>query len=170
MNQKDYIHDVAKTFLTCVVDRLTELELPIPCRVCVVPGQIVYDDCQGGQLAVSVTQEYWSSTFPAVDETPRGNGCTPPYLVADYLFSLMRCAPVPKGLNNIVPCAELEASALLIRNDAYALRTALSCCADALVDQGYIVDFLLRPVATSGPEGGCVGNEAVLTVGFAWLG
>jgi hypothetical protein len=172
MAAETYIYDVSKSLLDCIYDRLVELGLPLPCRVCVVPGAIAYDSCEGGgQLVVSATQEYVSEQFPTpATDISSNSGCSAPYLVVEFLFSLIRCAPTPTGLDTTVSCEALDETAILIGKDAYAMRTALKCCLEALLDTHFIVDYTMSPIVKVGPQGGCVGNEVRVRVGFTWLG
>lgn len=170
MSADTVVYDVSKNLLDCIGNGLEQLGLPIPCRICVVPGQIAYDDCNGGQLVVTTLQEYGSYSFPAVStDITDGYGCGPPYLAAEYLFSLMRCAPVPQGVTPVVPCVELDATASLIGRDSYVMRTSLQCCLNNLVETNIIADYTMAPVMRVGPQGGCVGNEVRVRVGFTWL-
>lgn len=166
------VYDVSKNLLDCIGNGLEQHELPIPCRICVVPGQIAYDSCsEGGQLAVTTVQEYNSYEFPApATDVPNGYECGNPYFVAEYLFSLMRCAPSPQGMSAVVPCVDLDETALLIGKDAYVIRTSVQCCLNDMMDQNIIADYTMAPVVRVGPQGGCVGNEMRIRVGYVWLG
>lgn len=161
------IFNVSKNLLECILAALEDAGLPIPCRVCVVPGEIAWDDCQGGQLVVSTTREFQSETFP-LEAFERGvnSSCGLPYLVAELTFNLLRCAPIPKGLSTSVPCEELEETALLLHKDAYWMRQALSCCLRDMKINYTILDYVVGATTRVGPEGACVGNETTVLVGF----
>ena len=164
------IFNTSKTLLECILAALEEAGLPIPCRVCAVPGAIAWDDCGGGQLVVSTVREFQSETFP-LEALERGvnSSCGLPYLVAELTFSLLRCAPSPKGLSTTVPCEDLEETSILLHRDAFHMRRALSCCLRDLkinYPTTEVLDYVVGATERVGPEGGCVGNETTVLVGF----
>lgn len=164
------VFDLAEDLLECAQQGLIDNDLEEPCRVCVVPGEIVWDTCaNGGQLVISSPRVYYSNVFPtelAQDSTIPSN-CGPGVVVGEYTLSLMRCAPLPKGNPPKGPsCAELRASALQINQDGFALRTSLLCCLAAMRRQNIILEYRLSGSTVIGPEGGCVGNEITILVGL----
>lgn len=164
------IFDTSKALLDCILSALEDAGLPIPCRICAVPGEIAWDNCNAGQLVVSTVREFQSETFP-LEALERGvnSSCGLPYLVAELTFSLLRCAPIPKGTSTSVPCEELEANSVLLHRDAFWMRRALSCCLrDLKRTPPYVVlDYIVGSTVRVGPEGACVGNETTVLVGFA---
>ena len=165
------IFNTSETLLGCIETALVEAELPRPCRVCVVPGEIVWDDCEGGQLVVSTTREFQSENFP-LETLERGvnSSCGLPYLVAELVFSLTRCVTIPKGLSTSVPCDDLRSDSLLLHRDAYWMRQALSCCLRDM-KLGYpetgLLDYVVSGVERVGPEGKCAGNVVTVLLGYA---
>jgi len=161
------IFDTSKTLLDCILNALEEAGLPIPCRVCAVPGAIAWDDCTSGQLVVTTVQEFQSETFP-LEALERGvnSSCGLPYLVAELTFSLLRCAPIPKGTSLTVPCESLEATSILLHKDAYWMRNALACCLRDLKNSYTILEYIVGATTRVGPDGGCVGNETTVLIGF----
>lgn len=164
------IFNTASVLLDCALDGIVTAGLPIPCRICVVPGGIAWDDCgNGGQLEISISSVYYSDLFPSdtSGDTLSVGVCGPGIAVAAMTLSLMRCAPMPSGLSAKAPsCAELTDTAQLIAQDSYALRTSLLCCLKALKNTHTVLDYRMGPATVDGPEGGCVGNSIALTVGF----
>lgn len=167
MSDEMTIYNTSKTLLNCIFTALEDAGLPIPCRVCAVPGEIAWDDCAKGQLVVSTVREFQSETFP-LEALERGvnSSCGLPYLVAELTFSLMRCAPIPKGTSITVPCEDLETTSILLHRDAYWMRQALSCCLRDLKTSYTILDYIVGATERAGPEGACVGNETTVLVGF----
>lgn len=166
------IFNVSFNLLDCVFDGIIEAGLPEPCRVCVVPGEIAWDECgDGGQLEISTTSVFYSNIFPtdtSQDITVGSGGCGPGIPVASMTLSLMRCAPLPTGVTSKAPsCAALQETALLVGRDNYVIRNSLLCCLKDLKANSTIVDYRLGPVTIDGPEGGCVGNSVVLFIGLA---
>lgn len=167
MSDEMTIFNTSKILLDCILMALEDAGLPIPCRICAVPGAIAWDDCNAGQLVVSTVREFQSETFP-LEALERGvnSSCGLPYLIAELTFSLLRCAPIPKGMSTTVPCEELEASSILLHRDAYWMRQALSCCLRDLKTSYTILDYIVGATERVGPEGACVGNETTVLVGF----
>lgn len=166
-----FIHDTAQALLNCAYEGILEAGLPTPCRICVVPGQIAWDDCSdGGQLEIALDSVFYSTDFPqdTTVDTAVNSACGPGIVVASMTLSLMRCAPMPAGLTARAPtCEALEEAALLVARDNYVLRTSLLCCLKQLRDERIIVDSRLNAMTVGGPQGGCVGNSVVIFIGFA---
>lgn len=164
------VYDTAAALLECARLGLEEWELPAPCRVCVVPGEIAWDSCEnGGQLAISRNRVYYSNVFPTeiTQDTVVPAACGPGIVVADYTLSLVRCAPQPKGNPPRPPtCDALSDVALLLDRDAYALRSALLCCLRDLRNDRTIIEWRLGSTQSVGPNGGCVGNTLQILVGY----
>lgn len=170
-NEDLKIYDTAVDLLDCALTGIIDAGLPIPCRVCVVPGEIVWDECgDGGQLEISVSSVFYSTTFPTDTSTDTTNPgvCGPGIAVAALTLSLMRCAPMPKGPVLKAPtCEALSETALLISRDSFALRTSLLCCLKELKNTNMILEYSMGAATVDGPQGGCVGNSISMFVGFA---
>lgn len=148
-------YTVAETLRQAVHAELTTT----PQRSGVVPGQIAWDECDCGLLAVSVGQIYLTETFPEPLSRRVGNACDAPWEAAEIVVQVVRCAPNPDDPTFAPATAELDASAREVLTDAYEMMRALSlklCEMNAARD---IADFILRPLTAQGPAGGCVGNE-----------
>lgn len=153
-------YTLASMILAAARDELVRHTLPIPGRVCVVPGAIAWDNCEcdDGQLAVSVDRYYLTDEFPT-DQTQTVTGrCNSAYIVAEIIVQIIRCAPQP-GEGMLAPtCAVLDASAQQVIADAYAVMTGVTCMLDGIVDV-HISDYEVRAQQFVGPEGACVGSE-----------
>lgn len=161
------IFNLSKMLLDCIETALAAAGLPIPCRICAVPGEIAWDDCEGGQLAVSTVQEFPSEQFPlAAFERGVNSSCGLPYLVAELTFSLTRCVSIPKGAALSPACADLEADSLLLHRDSYWMRNALSCCLRDLKNSYTILEYIVGASERVGPEGRCAGNVVTVSIGF----
>lgn len=162
--------DIAEELLECIRLKLVEYDLPLPCRICVVPGEIVYDNCSdGGQLYATIVDSYYSNVFPidVSTDVTFSSSCAPGMAAANITFSLIRCAPGPKGNPPRPPtCEEYRASALSIGKDNYAMRAGVLCCLADMKRTRQIVDFRMGRAVTAGPEGGCVGTVMTLTLAF----
>jgi hypothetical protein len=130
-----------------------------PDRHSVVPGQIAWDECDCGLLAVSVARIFLTETFP--DELSRriGNACDAPYEVGEIVIQVVRCAPNPEDQLTAPTPAELDTSAQEVLRDAYDMLRATSIKLCEMNADRDISDFMLRPLTAQGPTGGCVGNE-----------
>lgn len=176
------IDEVAQSLLTCVCAALDHTAVLHPtlagcptCRVCTVPGTVVWDGCDGGcsatgtgQLSVSVAGTYPStfSTFPAEDRQVRdARVCLAPVLAVEYVITLLRCAPVADSQTGCPPsCEALSASAAQVHADLFTLHQAALCCTPQTSDVHNGRRFVMGRSRVLGPEGGCVGIEQRLTL------
>lgn len=160
-------YDVANELINNIADYFTECCNPIP-RVCVVPGEIAWDDCQCDMLAASVQRWGLSDNFPSDGFTPGENRSTPcniPWIVGQVVIQLIRCMPTPQGTEVAVPCSSLAAAAEQLVFDAYVILTNVLATLCDLQDRDVIVDYLIGEERSVGPQGDCGGVE--LTVSFA---
>lgn len=130
-----------------------------PSRSGVVPGQIAWDECDCGLLAVSVAQVFLTETFPDQLARKVSNSCDAPYEVGEFVIQVVRCAPNPDDPMNAPTVAELDTSAQEILRDAYEILKGTSELLCEMNRDREISDFMLRPLTAQGPSGGCVGNE-----------
>lgn len=135
-------------------------------RNLITTGQIAWDDCCDGQLAVSVTRVSPTETFPIEQVTNVLEGsCSPAYDLAEITVQLVRCHP--SSLNAPTPAAlTAAASATLIdANQVRRLTTAVLCSLKEDVTQR--LDYFVRDQLFLGPEGGCAGSELRVYAGLA---
>lgn len=164
------VYDVASILVTGIADALAATPAGVPARVCVVPGQVAYDQCDcDGLLAVSPQRFFVSDEFPegAVGQgLIRTSPCDLPWLVAEYLVTMLRCAPQPIGQSLAPTCVALDASAQTLLVDSYvSYTTAISILCELRGDDR-IIDYVMGEQITRGPEGACVGTEFIALVGF----
>lgn len=138
-------------------------------RACVVPGEIVWDACNCGLLAVSVRRWFLTDSFPETSTTFGGNTvratpCDLPWLVGELRIQVVRCAPIPEGQAISVPCPELAAAAQVLLSDAYVTLTETVATLCELRETDQIIDYVVGDQETVGPAGDCVGNELVAQV------
>ncbi|HLL36190.1 MAG TPA: hypothetical protein VK545_20435 [Streptomyces sp.] len=177
------VHDMASMILACVCQALTDTAAEIDdhpgcpdCRSCVVPGTPAWDSCDdpcgggpgGGQLTVNLARLYPSGTFPQEDRTVLGaRGCTPPVTTAaEFVITLLRCAPGPDDHGCPPTCEELETAARIVHIDAAAVYNGLMCCLPHTAGRRGR-RFVMGAQRTVGPEGGCVGVEQRVTVALS---
>lgn len=155
-------YTVASEILEAASDRLAETTAGRPDRMCVVDGEIAWDNCECGLLAVALSRIYLSAAFPT--ELVTVSVCDAPWAVGDLVVQTLRCAPQPAGQDLAPSCAALDASAQTVIADAYAVLAAVACRLGELRDADDIVDYLIRPQNAAGPAGRCVGSELRVSV------
>lgn len=159
------LYEVIAALTECVRAALAGTAAGEPARICTVPGALAWDECDCGLLAITVDRIYPSNAFPT-EAAPTLAACTAAYEVADLTVTVLRCAPNPVG-NALAPtCVALDAAALTWFLDMDAVRGALGCCLAGLRDAGTVEELVLRDTVPAGPQGGCVGSDTRLTVGF----
>lgn len=136
-------------------------------RVCFsVPGQIAWDDCTCGQLALSVGDTYLSTQFPAPATAQPQDKCGPPFWAAPITISVLRCAPGYDHNQNPPTCEALATASMILESDRVALLQSVACCLKAMYDAHTIAAYTIGVIATVGPDGGCVGVNMNITVGI----
>lgn len=184
------IHDLAETVLGCVCAQLDQTAATVedypgcPGRACVVPGTPAWDSCDdpcggadvGGQLTVHTARIYPSTEFPIPDrEAPNrvhgDRSCVPaPTIAAEFVVTLLRCAPMPTEDGCPPSCDDLAASARILHLDMAAVHNALLCCLPSTGRRRRGPRFFVGQARPVGPEGGCVGVEQRLTVAMSSCG
>lgn len=164
--------DIAKKIKECVLEWLAITTDGTPDRACVIVGERADDNCECGQLTVSMDTAFEASgtNVPrAATETPGRRSCGPPLFVFNYTVTILRCAPT--GTNTAPPtCEELEDSAKRASEDAWAVRAGVICCLDEAISQPLpnrtrlYRDFVVGTQAWVGPRGACVGSALPVSV------
>lgn len=165
-------YTVAQTLVTNLeVALAASLGGPVQ-RACVVPGDIVWDGCNCGLLAVSVTRWYLTDDFPesssgfGASADARTTPCDLPWLVGEFHVQVVRCAPIPEGNAISVPCPALDAAAQVLLADAYVALTETVSTLCELRESDQIIDYVLGSQETRGPSGDCVGSDLTAQVGL----
>ncbi|MYR64412.1 hypothetical protein GTY54_52115 [Streptomyces sp. SID625] len=173
------IHETAEMLLACVCAELTLTAAKVdgqpgcPCRSCVVPGTPAWDDCGGdctggsppGQLTVHFNSMVATSNFPAETRDVLGTrNCLPVRPAAEYVITLLRCAPGFDDGGCPPTCVELAASARILAVDAASVWNALQCCFPGTSAARRGQTFVMGQQRTVGPQGDCVGIEQKVTV------
>lgn len=154
-------YTVAETLRQAVHAELTVK----PDRSGVVSGDIAWDECDCGILAVTVEQIYPTETFPDLLTDLEGN-CDASVEAAEIVIQVIRCAPQPEGDNLAPSVAALDASAQEINRDAFEMIKAVRETLCTMLEARDIYAFLLRPLTSQGGSGACVGNELRVFVGL----
>lgn len=160
-------YNLAALLLT-EVDRALQLTDAGSCdRVCVVPGEVAWDECECCQLSVNLRRVFVSDDFPTgtlgrglVRTTP----CDSPWLVGELGVTILRCAPQPTG-NDLAPtCFALDAAARTLTIDAYTAQTTVISVLCDLRGEEDIVDYVMSDQDVVGPQGMCVGSDLTVFV------
>jgi len=165
-------YELGEHLRDCILPYLEGTTSGLPARVCVTTGEIAWDDCECGQLAISLTNQYETASFPAPwsGEENQGVGkCGPPLFVFQYTISMTRCSPTGEG-DDPPTCEELGAAARVTVEDAWAVRAGLMCCMCAGVrrqpDTGRkLFDrYWIGPQEEVGPGGMCQGSSITVAI------
>jgi hypothetical protein len=138
-------------------------------RACLVPGEIAWDGCNCGLLAISVRNWFLTDNFPETSaafgaNAIRATPCDLPWLVGELRIQVVRCAPIPDGNALSVPCPELDEAARILVSDAYVTLTETVSTLCELRESDQIIDYVLGTQETNGPAGDCVGSELIAQV------
>lgn len=150
-----------------ISDALAETAAGRPERVCLlVPGSIAADECDCGQLALTIVRKYASDTFPVeANRDESVPGCPPPILCAVITISLLRCVPNPDDDGTPPACDALQAAAVTQDVDDATIRATLYCHLSGLVQAETLVGYTIGATTASGPDGGCGGSDTTITIG-----
>jgi hypothetical protein len=164
----DKWYQVCNVILAAAVNGLA---LPVN-RKLITTGQIAWDDCCDGQLAVSYTRTSPTESFPTEQVTlsaySDSTECTPPYEIGEITVQITRCAPQAVNGQNAPSTDVLSKHALQNMIDANQIRHSVSvalCALKANVDNRF--DYFIRSQLFLGPEGACDGSELYLYAGLA---
>lgn len=139
-------------------------------RYLITTGQIAWDDCCAGQLAVSYTRTSPTEVFPT-EQVVLSQGspeCTPPYEIGEITVQIVRCAPQALNGQNAPTPAVISAHAQQTLIDANQVRRSVTlalCQLKADISQRF--DYFIRSQLMLGPEGGCDGSELYIYAGLA---
>lgn len=164
-------YEVANVLVTNVAAVLADSAGGAVERACVVPGDIAWDGCNCGLLAVSVrgwslTDDFPESSAAFGANSVRTTPCDLPWLVGELRIQVIRCAPMPNGNALSVPCPELDEAARILISDAYVTLTEVVSTLCELRESDQIIDYVLGSQETVGPAGDCVGTELTAQVGL----
>lgn len=151
---------MANQLLQCAAGVLDETPARAPQRQCVVYGsELVWDECDCGLLAVHVPQIFPSDTFPVVRQAPAA--CNAPWMVAEYVITILRCVPQPDNQGRPPKCDEIEPAAARDFSDRWAVMRGVQCC---------LADYRMHVIAGQlavGEAGACAGSELHVFVATA---
>jgi hypothetical protein len=138
-------------------------------RALITTGQIAWDDCCDGQLAVSVTRVAPTEAFPTEQVTLVLMGsCSPAYELAEISVQIVRCAPQALNGQQAPTVTALSDAAKQTLIDANQVRRSVTKALCSLKeDIPQRLDYFIRDQLFLGPEGACAGSELRLYAGLA---
>lgn len=152
--------------LDCVNAAVSATTAGPPQRACVVPGEVVWDDCTCGMLAVNWRVVGRSDVFPSSSADTSQSNCLSRYVTVQVGVTMLRCAAGPDADADMPTCAALSQDAFTMTADMVAIRQALSCCLATMYDARDIADYAIGTTLAQGPAGGCDGSFTDLVIGF----
>lgn len=174
-------HIIGERIRDCIIPYLEDLphyDEDKPYRATVETGEVAWEDCRCGQLAVSLVSASPSTSFPVpramgddIGSSPGESKCATPLFIFEYNVTVLNCAP-SGGNSAKAPSPEAIGNAALISvADAWAVRAGLMCCFKQLTSYdnpgGKVVErFQIGTQTFVGPQGSCQGSELSVTVGI----
>lgn len=152
--------------LTCAHGAVSATAAGPPQRACIVPGEVVWDDCSCGLLVVNWRFAGRSNVFPASASDTSETNCVSRYTIVQVGVTMLRCAAGPTADAEMPTCAALSNDAFAMTADMVALRSGLACCLKSMVDGYTLADYALGNSISLGPAGGCDGSQIDLILGF----
>lgn len=138
---------------------------PSGAREYVVPGQLAWDDCDCGLLAIEWLSASYTAAFPNQRQA-MADGCKP-YLALQIQVTALRCAPSSGTHGEPPSAAALSDAATTNLNDLEAVLIGTATAVKTLEETNAILQYALAGPTPAGPQGGCVGVTQQLWLGFA---
>lgn len=162
-NNMTKIDDVARVLIQYTSAAITGVGNLLPERICVVPGELAWDDCECGLLAVRWTGLTYGTTVTS-NAPDTDVGCGQPVVNVGFNVVLLRCVSGPQSGGSPPTCDQLATAAATLHVDVFALEDAMANAVIALRAANTIVDWALTGQSPVGPQGNCVGTSYTLTV------
>lgn len=143
----------------------TPAGVPENARVCVVPGQLAWDDCECGLIAVEFNGSAFSSNFFS-PQPVTSDGCRS-YATFTYTTTVLRCVPGTQGAAHPPTCEQLDAAAQTFYDDGLALMDGMSAALIAMAEANVILEYGMNGLVPTGPQGNCVGQTQQVTVALS---
>lgn len=152
-----------------IVDEIaatTEAGGPLKRQCLIVPGAIAADGCDCGQLAQTILRKNPTLTFPADSSQDTTQvACGNRTMMTTVMATVMRCIPgITTDPVRYPTCAALQAAALRMEGDEFAMRKAITCTLAGYKRDRRIFAYFVGGSDPIGPEGNCGGYA--ITYGF----
>ena len=151
----------------CIVARLALTPAGVPNRVCIYPGDVAWDECDCGMLALTTSRIFGSETFPNEGISGVGlSNCGLPYMVASIDITMLRCVPVIQDTKRPPTCEKLGAATRTMYEDAFAVWQGTLCCLLEMKRIGMLAEYNLAAQTFIGPQGSCAGSTLTIQLGY----
>lgn len=147
--EDDVIWPLLVRLQQCLCETLTARGLmPGDCFCGILPGDQVAYDYSSGMAWVRLVNEYPTTVFPQIDNTPR-TSCAAD-LAATIEVGVMQCAPTLTGSGGLPTYADQFEATRLQMATKRAMHQAIVCCG--------FENAVLGQYSPQGPQGGLVGG------------
>lgn len=151
----------------CIANRLDATTAGRPKRICIYPGDVAWDSCECGMLALTTTRIFGSERFPNEGITGyQLSTCGLPYMVAQVEITMLRCVPSVQDGKNPPTCDQLASATRVMYDDAFAVWQGTLCCLRAMKEQNFIQEFNMETQTFVGPQGLCAGSTISVNIGY----
>ena len=158
--------EIAQLLLDCAYNAVDHTDPWAINRRLITGGEVAWDNCECGQLAVSFERKFPSMSFP-LEEVDHESNCGGPWLVNQFLISLARCWPsTTESAMNPAPTPEaITAAAQQLDRDMTMLRRGIGCCLDEAFNTHAIAAWEIGAQEVNGPQGACIETTLLVYVG-----
>jgi hypothetical protein len=165
--ERSAFFDTADRLLQCVKAELdVTLERPVDRTCVVVGGDLIWDDCECGLLAVQLIRAYQSSQFP-IPKQDSFNKCEVEWTVAEYHVSILRCVASSQNDGDPPTCEAMHEDAMVDFDDRWAVLKGVECClASSWPDNPAMRQFTIGDQLALGEGGRCAGSRLQVFVGL----
>lgn len=136
-------------------------------------GDVAWDNCQCGMLALSLGRMYLSRNFPVDTTQLKVGNCATNYHVQDCQLLIVRCFPIEGDDSNnalVTPpkVADLEAATQVVFADAVIAWQTLDCMLNSMFKASpqQVAEYVVQDWNQLGPLGGCGGLSINFKIGW----
>lgn len=136
-------------------------------------GDIAWDNCDCGMLALSLGRMYISRDFPNDTSKQKVGNCATNHMVQECRLMVVRCFPIEgDNANNALVTpptpADLQAATRLTIADGVLAWQTLDCTLNSLFNASpaRISEYLVQDWDALGPQGGCGGISINFSMGW----
>lgn len=158
--------NVTSNLVTGIANALIANGSPVG-RSLVTEGEIVWDNCDCGQLALAIVRSFMSTSVTN-EQRPLTN-CQSSIFGVDAQIQYVRCVPNPDNSGNPPSALALTDSARLAEIDKFIIRDTALCLLNQYRNDtpATLYDFSVYEQLPLGASGGCGGSQ--LNVRLAWI-
>jgi hypothetical protein len=138
---------------------------PDNARECVVPGELAWDDCTCGLLAVEMVTTDYSENFLTPTHA-LADKCRP-YITTELRITALRCAPGPGSQGEAPSCTALDSAAQTQFDDTLAVMQGIAQALMTLDANQVVEYYAAQGVKPAGPQGACVGVTSTALIAIS---